>query len=214
MKISILIFLMLSTLTCMAAEQINCDQVWSDLGHIVQIDTPVWRTPQFPEDGFIEEFSINVLKRESGDLFQPRTIEESVCALDVMLGVKTRDALRSGLEDYLGSPSIGSVEENIDKIWVSINRRLDTLYVDSGMASGLGINLILGQVEDQFGVRLYGGAENYGALQNKALTDGVHNPHSVSLWIWMIYLEYLDVDGFDSKKFLDYLKLDLEWLEQ
>jgi hypothetical protein len=206
MKITVLIFLMSCALTCTATEQIKCDQVWRHVGHIVQVESPVWATPQLPEDGFIEGFSINILKRENGELFHPKTLEESVCALDIMLDNKTRDALRSGLKDYLSSPSFGSVEESFDKVWGSINNRLDNLYMDSGMASGLGINLILGRMEDQFGIKLYGGAENYGALQNKAMKDEIYDPHSVFLWVWVTYMEYIGAREFESESFVDYLR--------
>lgn len=202
-------FLMLYSLNGIAIGQVDCDQVWRTVGRIVPMESPVWATPQFPEDGVIKGFSINELKRENEKLFQPETLEESVCALDIMLDNKTRDALRLGIKDYLGSPSLDSQEQRFDKLMDSIDDRLNDLYVGSGMVSGLGINLILGRVGFYFGISLYGSSENYGPLQQKAEKDGVHSPHSVSLWIWLVYLEHLGVVGFESRTFIEYLKEEI-----
>lgn len=207
MKIIGLIFLMLWASYGIASERVNCDQVWKNHGSIVQVESPVFANPLMPGDGVVEGFTIKILKQENGKLFHPKTLGESVCAIDIMLDAKTRDAIRLGVKDYLTSQLFGSSEENIDNLWYLIDKRLDILYADSGMTLGLGINLILGLLEEQFDIRLFGGAKNYGVLQKQAAKNRIHSPNSVLLWVWYTYLEHLDIKGFDSSSFVAHLKM-------
>ena len=206
MKTLTLIFLALCSLNGFANEKINCPQILKNIGSFSQVESPVKVTPQIPEDGIIQEFSIKILKRENGELLHPKTLKESVCVLDIMLDSKTREALRQGVNEYLSSTPTGLPEENFNKLWGSINNRLNALYVNSAMVKNTGVNLILARMEEQLDIRLFGGAANHSPLQKQAAKEGIYNPNLVARWVWVVYLKYLDVEGFDEKPFISYLK--------
>jgi len=205
MRMLTFIILIIVSPYCIASEQLNCEKLWLNTGTIVQYESSVLVHPQIPEAGIIEGFEINILKQQNGKLFRPKNLDESICSLDAMLESKTRNAIRMGIKDFVRLELLKSSEEKFDKLWTTINNKLNELYSDSGMPEGVGINLILGMMEEQFDIRLFGGENNRSEIQIEAAKKGIMLPKSVLRWIWFSYLEYLCVEGFESKEFINFL---------
>lgn len=196
-----------SMIQCTAgAEDIDCSAVWAAAGPILEEPVAVWVVPQVPDEGVISTFVISELRASDGELFEPRTLEEGVCALDRMLGDKTRDAVREGLADYLQAPDGESVETKLEEIERLIDTRLDRLYVQHGMRPGTGILNIRVHMTSQLGIRRFGGEEVYSPLQREAASLRITTPNLVLDWVWVEYLDYLGGSDFESDEFVRYLK--------
>jgi hypothetical protein len=186
------------------AEDIDCSTIWAAAGPVLEEPVTVWVVPQVPDEGVISTFVISELRAGAGDgeLFEPRTLEEGVCALDRMLGDETRDAVREGLADYLRAPDGASAETKLEEIERFINTRLDRLYVQHGMRPGTGILSIRVHMTPQLGIRRFGGEEAYSPLQREAASLGVTTPNLVLDWVWVEYLDYLSGSDFASDEFI------------
>lgn len=118
----------------MAGDKAFCRQYFADQGPLREEPNQIGVNEQIPEDWYpIETFVIHSLIKQDGTKLVPATLPQSNCHLERVLTKEFLRAFDLGAREAGRAVGKEVVDADLDRLYKSIDARLDKLYVKHGM---------------------------------------------------------------------------------